>query len=422
VQGKERLEEQADTNWLFQFWKFWHEGIFQPFLRVRSLRPWLLTLVIILVGFTTTACNLPQVSAEDRLFLNLSLDFLSQFQLPKQSVENTPVGGLSGITYDRKRDLFYAISDDRSDFAPARFYTLKLNLDSTLPQTPKIKDVAITGVTFIQDETGKPFAKGTVDPEGIALSPLGTLFISSEGIARDQIPPFVREFDLPTGEWKRSVPIPDRYTPGIKADQPQGVGDNLGFEALTLNITGGGTVAIEPFRLFTATESALMQDASPDHPQQGESRNRLLHYSIDPTHSLLVSEHLYPMDAPASGASFHGLTDLLAIDQGGHFLSIERTFGSGGFSVKVFQLVLNGASDTSRIDSFKGNLPGVRPIQKKLLLDLGQLGIRLDNLEAISFGPRLPDGSPSLVMVSDDNFSPQQVTQILLFRLKGLVR
>jgi hypothetical protein len=128
------------------------------------------------------------------------------------------------------------------------------------------------------------------------------------------------------------------------------------------------------------------------------------------------------MNPPSPGASFHGMTDLLAIDQGGHFLSLERTLGPEGFSVKVFQLTLSGASDTSRIDSFRGSLPGVKPIQKKLLLDLNQLGIRLDNLEGITFGPLLPDGSPSLVMISDDNFSQNQNTQILLFRIRGLVK
>jgi hypothetical protein len=379
-----------------------------------------LSLIILFIGLLTTACNLPQVSAEERLFLNLSLDFLSDYQLPKQSFQNTPVGGLSGITYDRQRGVFYAISDDRSDLAPARFYTLKMALDATTPESPKIQQVTVAGVTVITDETGQPFAKGTVDPEGIALSPLGTLFISSEGVARAQIPPFVREFNLKTGQWKRSLTIPERYKPGLKDGQPQGVGDNLGFEALTLNVSGGSTVAIEPFRLFTATESALMQDSSPEHPQQGASRNRMLHYSVDPTHSLRVSEHLYPMDPPATGASFHGLTDLLAIDQGGHFLSLERSLGPDGFSVKVFQLTLGGASDTSMIDRFQGRLPGVRPIQKQLLLDLNQLRIPLDNLEGLTLGPRLPDGSPSLVIISDDNFSEKQVTQVLLFRLRGL--
>ena len=376
---------------------------------------------IVALSTLLTGCDLPQVSAEQRIFLDLSLDFLSSYTLPKQKFQGTPVGGLSALTYDRQRNLLYAISDDRSELAPARFYTLKLNLDAANPKTPKIKQIDVTGVTFITDEAGQPYAKGEVDPEGIVLSSLGTLFISSEGIAPKGIAPFVREFDLKTGEWKRSLLIPDRYLPKTEdGKQTQGVGDNLGFESLTLNMSGGSTVAIEPFRLFTATESALMQDVSPEHPQQGASRNRVLHYSLDPTYSLLLSEHLYEMGPPPEGASYHGLTDMLAIDQGGHFISMERSFGSNGFGVKLFQLATGSASDTSTIESFQGAIPGVQPIRKKLLLDLNQLGVPLDNLEGIAFGPQLPDGSQSLLLISDNNFSDQQATLFFLFRIKGL--
>lgn len=368
-----------------------------------------------------TGCSLPQVSAEDRLFLPLSLEFLDAQVIPKQEFQQTQVGGLSALTYDRQRDRFYALSDDRSEYAPARFYTLSLALDATDPATPKIATLKFTNVTPLTDEAGAPYAPGTVDPEGIALSPLGTLFIASEGIARDGIPPFLREYDLQTGAWKRSLPIPTRYAPQKEEGElMQGVGDNLGFEALTLNMTGGSTIAIEPFRLFTATESALTQDSSPDHPQQGTSRNRWLHYSITPTQALLVSEHLYPMEPPPEGALYHGLVELLAIDQGGHFLSLERSFGANGITAKVFQLALGGATDTSTIERFQGPMTTVQPIQKRLLLDLTTLDIPLDNLEGMAFGPQLPDGSRSLVLLSDDNFRREQMTQFLLFRLQGL--
>ncbi len=387
----------------------------------RKLKPmaWLILLVITLLPLLT-ACDLPQVKAEDRIFLNLNLDFLSEFQLPAKDFQGTPVGGLSGITYDRQRNLLYAISDDRSDFAPARFYTLKLDLDDTAPTAPKIQTVTVTNVTAILNEAGQPFPKGTVDPEGIALSPLDTLFISSEGIASREIAPFVAEYEWQTGKVKRSLMIPDRYKPKLEgAKLVQGVGENLGFEALTLGGISPG--AIEPFRLFTATESALTQDVSPEHPQNGASRNRWLHYSIDPDHSLLVSEQMYLMDPPPPGARFHGVTEILAIDQGGHFLSLERSFGDNGFAVKLFQLAIGNATDTTRIDSFRGTLPAVQPIRKKLLLDLGTLGIRLDNLEGMTLGPQLPDGSRSLLLISDNNFNPMQVNQFLLFRLRGRV-
>ena len=388
---------------------------------VARLQPLLLVLVLLL-GLLTSACSLPQVTAEERLFLNLSADFLGEYQLPKQIFAETPVGGLSAIAYDRRRDRFYALSDDRSDLAPARFYTLKLELEAANPKQPKLRQVAIEKVTALKAENGQPFAKGTIDPEGLALSPSGSVFISSEGVTHDGIPPFISEFDLQTGRWQRSLAIPKRYLPDVQEDakQTRGIRDNLGFESLTLNPGGYGATAIEPFRLFTAIEAPLAQDLDQSDPQRPLS-NRMMHYMVEDGRSLFVSEHLYPLEPTPLGAFAHGLTELLAIDQGGHFLSLERSFGLTGFKVKLFQLASGGATDISAIASLKGG-KGIQPVRKQLLLDLSTLGIKLDNLEGMAIGPRLPDGSQSLVLVSDDNFQAKQVNQFLLLRLRGLGR
>ena len=98
-------------------------------------------------------------------------------------------------------------------------------------------------------------------------------------------------------------------------------------------------------------------------------------------------------------------------------LSLERSFGFSGFGAKIFQVIIGNATDTSGIASLKGNLGQIEPLKKKLLLDLSELGIELDNLEGMTLGPVLPDGSRSLVLVSDDNFRDEQVSQFLLFRL-----
>ena len=57
-------------------------------------------------------------------------------------------------------------------------------------------------------------------------------------------------------------------------------------------------------------------------------------------------------------------------------------------------------------------------LRKKLLFDSTNLKITLDNVEGMALGPKLPDGSQSLWIVSDDNFDKDQVTQFLLFRIK----
>jgi hypothetical protein len=85
-------------------------------------------------------------------------------------------------------------------------------------------------------------------------------------------------------------------------------------------------------------------------------------------------------------------------------------------SAKIWQIFTGDANDTSAIKSFR-NSPNVRSIRKKLVLDLATLGIKLDNLEGMTIGPRLADSSQSLILVSDDNFSNNQFTQFLVFRL-----
>ncbi|BBC24968.1 hypothetical protein ABRG53_2711 [Pseudanabaena sp. ABRG5-3] len=367
--------------------------------------------------------HFPAIAASDRTFLNVSLDFINEYKLPKQKFENTPVGGLSGLTYDRFENSFYAISDDRSEFAPARFYALKLKFSSE-PEHPNLDNVEVIGVDFLKDKTGNTYPKGEVDPEGIALTGDRTVLISSEGVTSKGIPPFIDEFDLLTGKWLRSLPIPQRYLfepkpdptekpnfPKNKKPEPQGVRDNLGFEALTVIRDSIG----DPYRVFTITENTLAQDTQPDAIQPSESR--FLHYLVGNIAPLIVAEHRYLVEAMTPPVTQIGVNDLVALDRGGHFLTLERSNGTAGLSAKIWQIATGSADDTSSIKSFRSS-PNVRSIRKNLVLDLATLGIKLDNLEGMAIGPRLADGSQSLILVSDDNFSDRQFTQFLLFRLK----
>ncbi|MCA1991944.1 MAG: esterase-like activity of phytase family protein [Coleofasciculus sp. S288] len=390
----------------------------------RRLFSLLLVLVTLLLSFLATACTPSEArTAEQRTFLDLSLDFSGEYQLPKMTFEDTRVGGLSALTYDRQRDRFYALSDDRSQFAPARFYTLKVNLKHSEAGEIGLDKVDVEDVTFITDENGKTFPKGSIDPEGIALSPKNTVYISSEGVPSQGIAPFVREFDLETGQQKQSLKIPDRYLPNdsTKADEPpRGLQENLGFESLAFELGSLAAATGDPFRLFTATESALLQDSLPPDSQEA-TRVRLMQYLIGPiARPMVVTEHLYLVDPPLSSARQNGLTDIATVDNGGHFLSLERSYGLLGASAKIYQLAMAAATDTSSIPSLKDDISGIESVKKKLVLDLSELGIYLDNLEGMALGPRLPDGTSSLVVVSDDNFSDTQITQFLLFRLEGL--
>jgi hypothetical protein len=363
----------------------------------------------LILAIALAACNVaPAVSAQDRLFLDLSLEFLGEYQLPKTTFKNTVIGGLSGLTYDRQNNLFYAVSDDRSRFSPARFYTLDLVLDRD-----KLKNIEIKNVTFLTDEKQEKYTTGAIDSEGIALSPRETVFISSEGDIKKGINPFIGEFELKTGQLKQYLKLPRRYLPDTQ--QEQGIQNNKGFESLTLS--PNGLSPQDPFRLFTAIESSLIQDGIPTTPEQ-ETKIRMMHYVINPfSNPVLVSEQLYLLDRGDSETISTGLSEMLALPQEGFFLSLERSINLTGYGVKIYQVATSDATDISLVPSIKGDISQIRPLRKKLLLDLDRLGIELDNLEGMTFGPRLSDGAQSLVLVSDDNFNKDQVTQFLLFKL-----
>lgn len=377
----------------------------------------LLVSAIALFTFLITFWDAP-VLAQERVFLDLSLDFLGEYQLPKMNFLDTPVGGLSAITYDRRRDRFLTLSNDPSQFAPARFYTLKIALNSTETEKIDIQKIDVESVTFLTDKDGQTYPKGTIAPGGIALTPQQTVFISGSGVLGERIAPFVQEFDINSGQMRTSLTIPERYLPDAadEKERTKGIQETSAFESLTFNPTGTIPAQGEPINLFTATESALVQDREPSSSEKG-AKSRLLHYLIAYGPPVLIAEYFYPLDPIPGSATENELVELLAVDRGGHFLSLERSKGPLGFNARIFQMTSGGATDTSRIASLKGSLNGINPVKKKLLLDLNELGIPLGNLQGMTFGPRLRDGTQSLLVVSDDNFNSEQVTQFLLFRL-----
>lgn len=397
--------------------------VIDSMVKLPSISPqslWGKAIALLALLLTLTGCAIPRVSAEERLFLPLSVELLDTYEISKSPFEGVPVGGLSALAYDRVSDRFLVLTDDRSNEAPARFYTLAMELDQTDSTHPTIANITIDRATILKTQEGDTFAPGRIDPEGLALSPRQTIFISSEGDTSQGIAPFIQEFDRATGEWRSTLPLPRRYVPQPEAGEPIGVRNNLGFEALTLD-TGGTTISNgygEPFRIFAAVEGALAQD----QPTTSEAPEplRLLHYLVSENVPALLAEHLYYLEPTPVGALYNGLTELLVLGQGGHFLSLERTFGANGAGAKLFQLAIANATDTSGIPAFEGDLSLIQPIRKQLILDLSTLGLTLDNLEAMTLGPRLPDGGQSLILLSDDNFSDRQVNQVLLFRITGL--
>ncbi|HEX5800277.1 MAG TPA: esterase-like activity of phytase family protein [Gaiellaceae bacterium] len=331
-----------------------------------------------------------------------ALEFLGQQVFPTDTqFAGTTFGGLSGFAHDERRGVFYALSDDQVNM---RFYTLRIGVSSGAPA------VEIVAVTPLLDPAGQPFASFSADPEGLALTKDDTLVLTSEGFATRLIDPWVREFGL-DGRQLRELPVPDAFDPN--AAGTRGVRQNLGFESAATAPNGRF--------LFTGTEAALAQDGPPATVGAG-SPARILRYNLQ--RRALDRQYVYWTDpiaeppVPATQFAVSGLVELLPLNNQ-FLLAMERSFSVGapdtGNTIKLYGVALPGADDVNGFDSLATLLGGLQPVAKTLLLDLDALGIPLDNVEAMAFGPDLPDGRRSLILVSDNNFAPAQFTQFLLF-------
>jgi hypothetical protein len=325
--------------------------------------------------------------------------------------EGTEIGGLSSISYDPNRGVYYAISDDQGTIDPVRYYTLEIDLsDGQLDPG----DITFLEVTTILDASGAPYAPGSLDPEGLTLAHEGSLYFSSEGFANRTPPldPFINRINL-NGKHNRSLVIPDKFLP----TGTQGVRTNLGFESL--NVTP------DQRTLVTASEGALAQDGPAANLGQS-SFARILQYRLSSgqpgSQYVYVVNPVAEIPNPPDAFRVNGLVELLPLDNLGTMLALERSFSVGaeglGNTIWLYEIQTQGATDVSKYDSL---LPpsSFEPVSKRLILNVEEdLGIEPDNIEGMAFGPALPDGRLPLILVSDNNFAASQSTQFIVLAVE----
>lgn len=332
----------------------------------------------------------------------------------------TVFGGLSGIDYVPATGRYFAISDDRSQFNPARFYELSLDLALfKRSNSPGAAGVGVVGVTTLQVPGGGSFPALQVDPEAIRYD--GTrLYWTSEGnrTAGNLQNPFVRSMDL-AGMFVAEFAMPARFNPAGSGAADAGIRNNLAFESLTLSSDGA--------KVYVATENALVQDGPAAAVGQA-SVSRVIEF--DKAGGMPLAEYAYVVDpvaaAPVPTGSFatNGLVELLAIGDR-QFIAVERSFSNGvGNAIRLYYADARAATDIGALDSLIGAV--YSPIAKTLLLDLGDLRnddgtpIVLDNIEGITFGPEF-QGKPTFILVSDNNFSGAQFTQFIALSQVGAI-
>lgn len=365
------------------------------------------------------ACAQAPVSHE----AGLSLRLIGEQRIDwKHDYQGTAVGGLSGIDYDAKNDRWVMTSDDRSAINPARFYTARLRYDAQ-----QFAPVELTGMQVYRQADGSTYpdirawrVKGgeVPDIESIRVDPQdGSLWYTSEGDRKLGAQPFIRHARA-DGSLIATLPLPAMFAmpaPGTAAPGvPSGVRDNLGFEGLSFAADGQS--------LWAAIEAPLLQDGPVADFVSG-AHNRITRFGRD---GQVLAQYVYPLEKVASIAgptrfAENGISEILAIDE--HRLLVVERAGvqdaQGTFHefVRVYEMDVRGATDVKEVPALAG--ASYQVARKRLVLDMHALNLpRLDNIEGISWGPRLANGHASLVMVSDDNFHDKiQVTQFLVFEV-----
>jgi hypothetical protein len=376
---------------------------------LQSLFP---VLLIIFSFSCTTVKKATQTTADIR-----GLRFLSQYDLPfNLSYNNTIVGGLSGIDYDAKNNLYYLISDDRSDRNPARFYTAKIFFSEK-----KIDSISFTGVKYMLRVDGQAYpnnkqdARQTPDPEAIRFNPVsGMLAWSSEGerivTDRDTVlgnPSIV--LIRPGGGYIDSFILPGNLFMHATEKGPRRNG-----------VLEGMTFADNYKTLFVNVEEPLYEDGPRAEVTEGNAFIRMYRFDVQTRKN--TAQYAYKLSpvayhaVPGSAFKINGVPEILSLGNN-KLLVIERSFSTGRIpcTIKVFITDLNGATDISNMQLNNNN--GFVPAAKKLLLNMDDLGIYTDNIEGVTFGPRLPNGHKTLLFIADNNFNPLEKAQVLLFEV-----
>lgn len=345
------------------------------------------------------------------------LRFINEYIAPNNmKLKGTTIGGLSGIDYDRERDVYYMICDDPSSKGPARFYTAKL-----LISNKGIDSVVFTDVAIILDPLGNLYPDITkdrlhsADIEAMRYDPAQDILVrSSEGqrivkdgkyelqnpdiVIMDRSGRYIDSFGLPANMY-------------IRAEE-KGPRHNSVFEGLTFDNNDNS--------IFISLEDAIYDDGRSAATGDSTAWVRLLKF--DRKTKKQIAQYAYQVDAvrfapvPAGAFKINGVSDILYIGND-KFIVVERAYSTGRRhpDIRIYLADIKNAEDISTIAL--ANQPVQNPLTKKLLLDMNTLGLITDNIEGVTLGPVLPNGNRSLIFVADNNFAATQKSQFLLFEI-----
>ncbi len=356
----------------------------------------------ILLVLSLVGCKSSKIGSTD----NLQLRFLDDYVIPRDlEVDGTTAGGLSGIDFHEGK--LYIVSDQPSS---PRFYTGRIHISGE-----KIDSVSLENVTMI-NASGETLGEEHLDLEGILFDPETKKFIlASEGAIKKGKDPMVFNISK-TGELTSSFAVPENFL----AASPKKPRNNGTFEGLAWSYDNKG--------IWVAMELPLKTDGPKPKLIRTKSPVRITYFDKETKKATKQFPYMLEPIAKIPWLYFavNGVTDLLeyAPDK---FLVLERGYASGhgskGNTVRIFDV--DASLGTNTLNRNNLGVTFYNPVKKKLVFDFKWVKKHLsdeiiDNIEGITFGPVLPNGNRSIILISDNNFNSlgEQLNQVILMEFK----
>ncbi|MDM3872622.1 esterase-like activity of phytase family protein [Porticoccus sp. W117] len=351
---------------------------------------------VLLILVFLVACSVSKTTTD---FGGYEVKFSRSVILSAKGKHANNFGGISGIDYIAEDNKYLLISDDRSEKDKARAY--EIALDENL-------SIESLDVTYLKDRLGRDFLPKQVDPESIRYYSKNSVFWSTE-LSEEGPAAFISDFDAGL---TKSFTLPEHIYPHQNGSA--GARSNKFIEGITFSID-------KKYVIFSL-EAPLIQDGRvPSYTEGG--RIRLLVFEASSQE--LVAEYFYTLDAIPERAtaepylSDNGVSEILMIDTK-NLLVLERSgwhIGGGEFDFdnRVYSVQIPLIDNSERREPL-----GRDPInlEKTLFMRVGDfIGQQQGNLEGFTLGPNYGERQ-SLLIISDNNFSSRQDTQLLEFLLK----
>ncbi len=349
----------------------------------------------IIVFFVFVGCKTEKVS----------LNFLNEFVVKDSLIfKNTIVGGISGIDFSNNQ-YYMVIDDARSP---------RILIGDIFIKRDSIKSVNFKKVIQV-DSTSQFYKNNALDLESIFVANNQINLVSEGAIIKGKNPTVFIIDSL--GKFQKKVSVPNYF----KANSEARPKHNAAFESSSKSIDKKG--------FWVAMEAPLGADGEEPTFHQTQSPIRITYFNNETKKATKqFSYQLEKIDKPAKGkVNLNGVTAILEYTKNSFFV-IERIYqsgyGSNGNTVRIFKASIDeNSTNTLSIQSLKKE--AYVPLNKELLFDFESIQNKLtdkiiDNIEGITFGPKLSNGNRSLILVSDDNFQVygKQLIQFLLLEIK----